>query len=66
MTRESADARHMASVMMLCFTTLSGTLVALFSGSLVAWAFPLVLGVLTIAHAYEDFQTTDPQPGVGE
>jgi hypothetical protein len=67
---ESADARYLASVLLLCFTALTASLTALFAGGLVAWIIPLLMFVLTAAHGFEDREQTaaeaDPHPGVGE
>ena len=67
---ESADARYLASVLLLCFTALTGSLTALFAGGLVAWTIPVLMFVLTAAHGIEDRDRTraepDPHPGVGE
>jgi hypothetical protein len=66
MTHESPDVRYVASVLLLCFTALSATLAALFASAWTAWIVPVGMGVLTVAHGFEDRQKTDPHPGVGE
>jgi len=49
----SADARYVASVLLTCFTGLSATLTATLATGLLEWSVPIVLGVLTLAHGFD-------------